>query len=301
MIHYLILTHENPEQLEILIDRLSSDNSKIYVHLDWYSNLEAFSFLKSKAIFIEKRVKIRRGWYSMVQWTLNAFDEINKNMSKEDHLIIMSWKDLPIKSQSYINTFFKNYIGKSFLEYRIQPNKEWNILNRVIKYHFHDLVIPDIIDNFIKKIVWLFFNISWLRDQIFFFIFERFINFFMPIKKYLYKNYKIYWGSSWMVLSKKHIDIILDFCNSKKWKKFINQFKTVAWPDEIFFQTLLLNTNEKDNIVNDILWYIDWKKWPWLPRILDLTDLDEIKNSDKLFARKFDTTVDKKIFYKLID
>lgn len=301
MIHYLILTHKNPEQLEILINKLSSTKSKVYVHIDWNSNIDEFNYLKNKAIFIKKRVKIRRWWYSMVDWTLGAFEEILKNMSEKDHLVIMSWQDLPIKSQDFINKFLNNYIWKSFLEYRIQPNNEWNILNRIIKYHFHDLIIPNYIDNFIKKIVWLFFDTSWLRNQVFCFIFQRFVNFFMPVKKYLYNNYKLYWWSSWMIISKNHIDLIINFCNTKKWKKFVKGFKTVAWPDEIFFQTLLLNTEEKNNIINDVLWYIDWKKWPWLPRILDVTDLEEIKKSDKLFARKFDLQVDKEIFYKIIN
>lgn len=301
MIHYLILTHKNPKQLEILVDKLDSSSSKIYLHLDLHSNINDFYHLKSKVFFIKNRVLVFHWWYSQVQSILNSCEEIIKNMCEKDHLVIMSWQDLPIKPKDYINNFLKDYIWKSFLEYRIQPNNEWNILNRIIKYHFHDLVIPNSIDNMIKKFVWLFFNISWLRNQIFCFIFQRFVNFFMPVKKYLYKNYKLYWGSSWMIISKNHIDIILNFCNTKKWKKFIKEFKTVAWPDEIFFQTLLLNTEEKDNIINDVLWYIDWKKWPWLPRILDLTDLDEIKKSDKLFARKFDLEVNKEVFYKIIN
>ena len=48
-----------------------------------------------------------------------------------------------------------------------------------------------------------------------------------------------------------------------------------------------------------MLWYIDWKKGPGLPRILDISDLEEIKDSDRLFARKFDLDIDKNLLYNL--
>ena len=45
----------------------------------------------------------------------------------------------------------------------------------------------------------------------------------------------------------------------------------------------------KDTVLNDNLRYIDWsKKGVPLPTILTVEDADNLLNSSKLFARKFD-------------
>ncbi|NGY93813.1 beta-1,6-N-acetylglucosaminyltransferase [Bacillus megaterium] len=47
------------------------------------------------------------------------------------------------------------------------------------------------------------------------------------------------------------------FCSNKK--DIYNYFKYVLIPDEIFFQTILLNSKFKDEIINDNLTYINWE------------------------------------------
>ena len=91
-----------------------------------------------------------------------------------------------------------------------------------------------------------------------------------------------------MALSGDHVRYLYDFWHTEKGRIAIKEFKTVAWPDEIYFQTILLNSKYKNNVINKMLWYVDWRKGPWLPRVLDMTDLDLLKKSNELFARKFD-------------
>ena len=62
-------------------------------------------------------------------------------------------------------------------------------------------------------------------------------------------------------------------------------------PDEIFFQTLVLNSPHRDSVVDANLRYIDWPG----PRVLRADDLDALLGSGMLFARKFDETVDAEI------
>lgn len=235
----------------------------------------------------------------MVQATLNVFEEMLPKLKIEDHVIVMSGQDFPIKSTEELLKFASQHIGKSFLEYRSQPNKEWNILNRVIKYHFHDLVIPESINAIFHKLAGYFFDVSKLRNQIFCYILQRFVNFFLPIKRYLIHNYTIYWGSQRQMISMPHLKYLVDFSLTRKWKRTIKAFKTTAWPDELFFQTILLNSPNKDNIINEMLRYIDRKKWPWLPRILDMSDLEALLYSDKLFARKLDLDISPELLYFL--
>ena len=69
--------------------------------------------------------------------------------------------------------------------------------------------------------------------------------------------------------------------------------------DEIFFQTIMLNKNKKNEINNNCLRYTIREKDNYSPNILKINDLEKIKKSDKLFARKFDYNTDRKIIKEL--
>jgi hypothetical protein len=61
--------------------------------------------------------------------------------------------------------------------------------------------------------------------------------------------------------------------------------------DEMFFQTILLNSKNDsllNSIVNDDLEHTKWNPGSSHPAILTSSDIDAIKNSTALFARKFD-------------
>lgn len=302
MIHYLILAHKDPEQLRILCDALQGPYSRIYIHLDKNVSIDPFLFLGNTNIqFVQDRVCVYRWWFSMVQATLNSFQEILPHVHDDDHVVIMSGQDFPIKSQSHIYTFLQQSAWKSYIEYKIQPNDERDITHRVTQYYFHDLVIPSSINRLCEKIIWLFINIPPLRNQLFGYIWQRIVNFFLPRRKYLLKNYNLYWWSQRQILSWSAIQYILNFCLSDEGKKFVQAFRNTAGPDELFFQTLLLNSSHKEHIVNLTLRYMDWKTGKTLPKIFTMDDYTLIKNSDLLFARKFALEEDADILYKLLD
>lgn len=71
-------------------------------------------------------------------------------------------------------------------------------------------------------------------------------------------------------------------------------------PDEIFFQTILLNSSLASDIVNDDMRYIEWKDPnSGSPSVLDMNDFPGLANSPKLFARKFDEEVDVEILDRI--
>lgn len=64
--------------------------------------------------------------------------------------------------------------------------------------------------------------------------------------------------------------------------------------EEIFFQTILLNSSFKNNIVNNHLRYMDWNApTGTLPKILSADDFEKIYKKDFLFCRKVDSTISK--------
>jgi hypothetical protein len=84
-------------------------------------------------------------------------------------------------------------------------------------------------------------------------------------------------------------------------RRFVNFFKYVFIPDEIFFQTIILNSPFKENVIDNDLRCIDWSgRGGFRPTIWCKDDLEELSKSAALFARKFDTNVDPDIL-DLID
>lgn len=67
----------------------------------------------------------------------------------------------------------------------------------------------------------------------------------------------------------------------------------------MFVQTLANISPSKDNIVNDNVRYIDWKRGG--PYTFTIDDYDELIQNEKLFARKFGENVDMEIVNKLYE
>jgi hypothetical protein len=120
------------------------------------------------------------------------------------------------------------------------------------------------------------------------------IRFRIPrLRRNLPDNLKPYGGSSWFCLPKDLVTYLLDFVrNHPNIKRFFE--KTFA-PDEIFFQTLLMNSPYRWRLINDNKRYIEWEGQSPHPKVLTRADFYKLKTSGKLFARKFNHKIDKEI------
>jgi len=111
-----------------------------------------------------------------------------------------------------------------------------------------------------------------------------------------------YGGSYWSCLPKRFVDYVLDYVSNHP--KIVNFYKYCHMPGEMFFQTIIMNSALKCDVVNDDRRYIPWPSSPaepgGHPAILRKEDFNQIMRSGKLFARKFDATIDNDIL-DLID
>ena len=123
----------------------------------------------------------------------------------------------------------------------------------------------------------------------------------MTIQKHLkinrLKNNKLTFrkGANWFSITNDLVEYVLSN------EKFINKiFKYSNCADELFLQTLVFNSKFKNKVYNkyndehkNIKRHIDWVRGE--PYVFQYDDLNELKNSDCFFARKFSSKVDKKI------
>jgi len=282
---YAIQCHKNPHQINMLIERINDKNIDIFVHVDKKSDIINKIINKENIYFIKDRIEVKWGGFSQVEATLSLFREI-RNHGNYNYVHLISGQDYPIKSKKDIKEFFAKNEGKQFLEYFELPYSLWKYggLNRVEVYY------PQLLCNrnkFISKPRSIYEFII-MKTK----IFKRNIE-FLP---------SLYGGSSWFSITGDCMEYILDYVENNP--NYIKFFENSFCSDEIFFQTIILNSKYKDSVVNDNLRYIDWTGTGPLPRTLMMKDLNKIMDSKKLFARKFDISVDKEVLEninKLID
>jgi hypothetical protein len=121
----------------------------------------------------------------------------------------------------------------------------------------------------------------------------------MPIKRRFPRAFSPFGGSSYWCLPRECIRHIYELTSRDR--AFTRFFRYVDVPDEIVFQTIVLNSPFREMAVNDNLRYIDWKDADaGSPAILRESDFGKLVSSPKLFARKFDVRVDGEVL-NLID
>lgn len=296
MIHYLILVHNNLNQLEQLIRKIKTEDSEIYVHID----KKILDFKKIKGVhYIKNRQSISRWGTSMIKAEIIWFSEIYGNMKEGDHIVLISWQCYPIKSIKTIEQYIEDLWHKSCMTY----NNAGKFVERIDRYYFYDkdFHMPRIIDERIFSLVGLFIKL-WTPHRVPAINLAVWIivSLILPRRKYLKNNYRIYKWDQRMVLSYEHIKWTLEFLSSKEWKKVLSCFEYTTCSDEMFFQTIMLSNEKlKKEINNELLWYIEREKNANSPNTLTIKDLDKIKKSDKLFARKFNINEDGKIIEEL--
>ena len=277
-IAYCIICHRNTNILRTSIQTLASDND-IYLHVDKKANIVDFDEYKNDVSFIKERIDVRWGRYPQIESMLVLLNEARKK--NYDYICLLSGDDLPLKSSIEIRDFFDENRGKEFIG--IQKDFDEAQLENRLKYEYTS-------------------NLSLKKDKN---ILEKSIILIQKKLKLtaLNKYYKLlpslYKGANWFCLSKDLINYIFDYLEENRWYK--SAFAKSCCGDEIFFQTIVMNSDYRDRIYHyDIesddnrmaLRYIDWVSGPEYPKILNEDDFSNIKKSDCLFGRKFKETLD---------
>jgi len=108
-------------------------------------------------------------------------------------------------------------------------------------------------------------------------------------------NYQFYGGSAAVTLARNGISYVNQFVRSDLGQQMVHFYMRTQNADEMFFQTVLMNSQLRDTVVNDKLRYVDWSQKNSHPKIITKQDYQRLKDSGQLFARKFDIHVDAEI------
>ncbi|WP_429382304.1 beta-1,6-N-acetylglucosaminyltransferase [Mucilaginibacter sp. UYCu711] len=272
------MAHKNAVQIKRLIESLEDGLSHFFLHLDLKSGIKISDIGLNSYVKVSPVESINSNWgrFELVQATLNAMALIKQQPVKFDRIILLSGQDYPIKSNEYINDFYQYSDYSIFLDHFSIPDyKKWSSnggLYRIDKYFFG-------FSRFLKFIA-------------------RIVNFLALFIKCLQRTIKTelkhYHGSQWWTIDSYSLNYILNYISEHP--EYITFHKYTFAPDELFFHTIILNADDTQiisKIFNDNKMLMKWEnEFIAHPEILDRNDLETLKISDSLFARKFDIKVD---------
>lgn len=271
----LITAYKNYHHLEEII-QCFDNNFELYIHIDKksvISNLELAHLRKYDIVkLVEQKYKVNWGGFNHLKSILFLIGQALEN-PQNHYFHLITGHDFPIKRNAYFVDFFQKNRNVEFIECHNVPFSGWpgnDGLDRMEYYNFHDIWDAKIHKQ--KERIELLVRIQKRLG------FKRKTSSKMP---------KLYGGSTYWSLSRECLEYVMEFTKKNKW--VLNRFKYSLCAEEFYFQTVILNSNFADKVVNDNLRHIDWvARNGNNPAVLDETDFDKLKESHAVFARKFD-------------
>jgi Core-2/I-Branching enzyme len=266
---YLVVVHQKFEQAARLIRRLSGPNVSFVVHVDAKVADAAFQKLKEDTsgvgpIFFAKRERARWGSFELVQAIFNCIHTAILNCGKFDRCILLSGQDYPIKSTKEIFNFFGENSTLEFIEAFLKDASKkapgWSPFYRFRRYHF------------------------WIDNR----------KHTIPILTKRLPDFRIFHGSTWWALSREAI-IYLDGTFAED-ERFRAAFRSGFLVEEACIQTMMMDSPFSDRVVGSDTTFAEWTPTSGPhPKTFDKSDFEKLMQSRKLFARKFDASVDSEI------
>ena len=271
----LIITYTSAVQTMRVINRMDNGKFDFYIHLDKKVDISTHQalFNMPHVYFINNRIKVNWAGFTIVQATFNGIKEIIASGRKYGFINLMSGQDYPLKHADYISTFLDKHAGKQLIN--VWNFEQWTEAKARID-HFH------LTDNIFKGK----------------YLLERTVNLLFG-KRNTPKGLTFYGSNStFWTLSPEAANYVVQHVENDH--NLYNFFKYTWGSDEFVFQTVLMNSCFKDQVLGINFRYTDWSGGGAHPKMLTTEDFERIDNSNAIFGRKFSIAVDENIL-DLID
>lgn len=266
-----IQCHSNSEHINRLIEFFKDEEIDIYLHIDKKSNIvNSINYLNNKNVnIVDDPIDVKWGDFSQIKATLKLFKKIKSKDIYYDYIHLISGSDYPIKSLNQFKYFFTNN-KQQYINCGQLPNK-YLTKGGLDRYKvFYPSWMIDRPANKIKRFIRICYRELILNTRL-----------LMRNTKHLGK---VCYGSQWFSITGECMDFILHFVEENK--RFCDFFKNSIYPDEMFFQTIIMNSDFNNRVENNNLRYIDWTEKKASPKELDIEDISKAIISDSYFARK---------------
>ncbi|MBR5406833.1 MAG: hypothetical protein IK111_04215 [Lachnospiraceae bacterium] len=277
---YLIMAHDNEQQLRLLLEALDHKENDIYLHLDKKSELKWMTFETQRAC-LNVYCKFSVYWGDISQTKCQIFLLNEATKSYHDYYHLISGHDFPIKAHEEILAFFKKNAGKQFIHFE---SKDYCMKETCRYYHVFAPLLSRCHDGYLKNIICLIEKIilDFQRNN--------------DVKR------ELFCGANWYSITH---DLAQEFCSKQN-----EVLKRVRWTissDEYVLQTffksiatgkyVLFAETKEPNDYYSTTREIDWYRGS--PYVWRSEDFDYLMKSDRMYARKFDLSVDSEILKQI--
>lgn len=270
---YLILAHNEPELLSLLVERLDDVRNDIYIHFDRKLSILPDIKTQHAGLYILKdRVDVRWADVSMLEAEYKLFHAVVDSGSQYSHHHLISGVDLPLKNQDYIHSFFAQHQAKEFVGLHQRPMNSH--ADRALHY-------------------WHPFTRSFRGSGCVFAI-KRILRYLVIQTQVLLgirRNTAIpfHKGGQWVSITRELIDYLLE-----QEERAFTIFSRTFGADEYFVPTLIWDTPFMERLFDatdesrGAMRYIGWRADG---QLIDFTpqDLPALQQTEYLFARKFNS------------
>ncbi|MDH5159360.1 beta-1,6-N-acetylglucosaminyltransferase [Heyndrickxia oleronia] len=279
---FLLQVHKNPEQVNAFIEQLISENhADVYVHIDKKNNDQLCGEIvqNDRIHILQNNISCDWGDISQIDTTILLLKEVLSTKRTYDFIILRSGQDLLVKNG--FKEFLSEHKGTIFMTFYEKTKKNlasmkvnWPKITRRRYTTFHPYRLY-------RRSVRL--------------LYEMGINMYPNMKPWPEK-FTFYHGSQWFCIPFEVAKYIIEFLETNEW--YYEYFKNTLVPDEWFFQTLIMHSHFKHQVVNDNLMFLKWGetfRTGNSPLNISFKDIKLIQESNSYFARKFDGTFDQSV------
>jgi hypothetical protein len=272
----LIHAHKDLGQLNTLIEQLRDDDFVIYVNLDRKSAIDP-ARVHPAARLIGQRIDVRWGGFSQVEATLNSLREILAAVPAFDKVVFLSAQDFPLLPNDSLKQALARVRGQELMETMPIGPGGWPVAFRYEYFHRAG-------GSRLERVACALAN-AVLR--------------LLKSKRRPPRSMSPYGGSAWWALSRACLLEVLG--RIERDPSILRFFRTVLCPDEMFFQTLVMNSRFRASVLPRNFRCILWpERDASHPKLLQESDFDELRASEAHFCRKLDSRVSAALLPRLI-
>jgi hypothetical protein len=274
-IAFLIAAHAHPALVARLVERLERPFTSIHLHVDRSVDIRPFQIaLAGHNVRWAPRKRSRWGTFGQVRASLSLLDSALRDDA--DMFMLISGQDYPLVTPERMQEFFTQHQGTSFITCRPMP---WSALEgrggfeRLEHYHFAlgnwRLEYPSVHLPGARRLRYL----------------HHLCALALPRVRRLPAGVAFHAGSNWWNLTREAAQFVVEFARHER--KLMRAFRFSKSADEIFFQTVLMNSGREwvrqDRDLRGVFW--DGRRNEF-PAVVRPEEFDELEKLDAFFIRK---------------
>jgi hypothetical protein len=272
---FLIHAHKDLDQINALVGQLLDDDFHVWINLDRKSAIDP-ARLHPAARQVQQRIDIRWGDFSQVEATLHSLREIAAAVPAFDKVVFLSAQDFPLLPNARLKQELARLSGRELLDVVPVAADGWPVAFRYQYFHRAGGAAARLACALANRALRL-----------------------AGRQRPMVGAMAPWGGSSWWALSR---GCLLDLLARLEREPAIARFfRSVLCPDELFFQTLVMNSPWRARVLPQNFRYI---KWPAQaapnPQVLDEGDFEAIRASGAHFCRKLDSELSAALLPRLL-